>query len=338
MFLPVVLSLYQISSVSDLTAILLLLAADLCVFGVTTAYIVTRYKNMKLRIEREEALRQMEIEREEYKLSEQKLELGRRYRHDMRHHFAAIRGLLVQGDRGQVVEYLNTLEEGLGEIEQRSYCRNTVINAVLSTLLSRAERAGIAVSVRAVIPGDIPFESSDVSILLANSLENAVNACMQVKGERTLELSAECTGGKFKCHIKNSVAARVALGEDGLPIATKTDEHGYGMTSIRYIVQKYSGVLKCESTEESFSIRLVLFETSDVSSPRRRKRGSVRALTAVPLGLVAAIISLNCMPATVSALEDVPVLGAAVSAVDFRNWGFGWGGQRAGCHLSPDGQ
>ncbi len=89
------------------------------------------------------------------------------------------------------------------------------------------------------------------------------------------------------------------------------------MTSIRYIVQKYSGVLKCESTEESFSIRLVLFETSDVSSPRRRKRGSVRALTAVPLGLVAAIISLNCMPATVSALEDVPVLGAAVSAVDF---------------------
>ena len=73
------------------------------------------------------------------------------------------------------MEYLNTLEEGLGEIEQRSYCQNTVINAVLSTLLSRAERAGIAVSVRAVIPGDIPFESSDVSILLANSLENAVS-------------------------------------------------------------------------------------------------------------------------------------------------------------------
>ena len=192
MFLPVVLSLYQISSVSDLTAILLLLAADLCVFGVTTAYIVTRYKNMKLRIEREEALRQVEIEREEYKLSEQKLELGRRYRHDMRHHFAAIRGLLVQGDTGQVVEYLNTLEEGLGEIEQRSYCRNTVINAVLSTLLSRAERAGIAVSVRAVIPGDIPFESSDVSILLANSLENAVKADFARNLSQYLAAVIEC--------------------------------------------------------------------------------------------------------------------------------------------------
>ena len=43
MFLPVVLSLYQISSVSDIAAILLLLATDLCVFGVMTAYLVTRH-------------------------------------------------------------------------------------------------------------------------------------------------------------------------------------------------------------------------------------------------------------------------------------------------------
>lgn len=191
-------------------------------------HIVTRYKNMKLRIEREEALRQVEIEREEYKLSEQKLELGRRYRHDMRHHFAAIRGLLVQGDTGQVVEYLNTLEEGLGEIEQRSYCRNTVINAVLSTLLSRAERAGIAVSVRAVIPGDIPFESSDVSILLANSLENAVNACMQVKGERTLELSAECTGGKFKWSFY--------INENGLLVIAFADDTISPMGSVSFVI------------------------------------------------------------------------------------------------------
>lgn len=90
------------------------------------------------------------------------------------------------------MEYLNTLEEGLGEIEQRSYCRNTVINAVLSTLLSRAERAGIAVSVRAVIPGDIPFESSDVSILLANSLENAVKADFARNLSQYLAAMIEC--------------------------------------------------------------------------------------------------------------------------------------------------
>ena len=101
MFLPVVLSLYQISSVSDIAAILLLLATDLCVFGVMTAYLVTRHKNTKLRAEREETLRQMEFEREEYKLSEQKLELGRRYRHDMRHHFAASAGSWRRATRGR---------------------------------------------------------------------------------------------------------------------------------------------------------------------------------------------------------------------------------------------
>lgn len=326
MFLPVVLSLYQISSVSDIAAILLLLATDLCVFGVMTAYLVTRHKNTKLRAEREETLRQMEFEREEYKLSEQKLELGRRYRHDMRHHFAAICGILAQGDTGQVEEYLNALEEGLGGIEQRGYCQNTVINAVLSNLLGRAERAGVDVRVQVNIPKDIPFESSDVSILLANALENAVNACIRAEeGKRALTLSAECADGKFKCMIANSVAARVPLGQDGLPVAARTEEHGYGMASIRYIVQKYSGVLRCESAGESFSVRLVLFEKSDVRHKGRKKRVGTRALTAVPLGLVALLLSFNCMPATVSALEDVPVLGAAVAAVDFRNWGFGWG-------------
>ena len=326
MFLPVVLSLYQISSVSDIAAILLLLATDLCVFGVMTAYLVTRHKNTKLRAEREETLRQMEIEREEYKLSEQKLELGRRYRHDMRHHFAAIRGILAQGDTGQVEEYLDALEEGLGGIEQRGYCQNTVINAVLSNLLGRAERAGVDVRVQVNIPKDIPFEGSDVSILLANALENAVNACIRAEeGKRALTLSAECADGKFKCMIANSVAARVPLGQDGLPVAARTEEHGYGMASIRYIVQKYSGVLRCESADESFSVRLVLFEKSDVRHKGRKKRVGTRALTAVPLGLVALLLSFNCMPATVSALEDVPVLGAAVAAVDFRNWGFGWG-------------
>ena len=326
MFLPVVLSLYQISSVSDIAAILLLLATDLCVFGVMTAYLVTRHKNTKLRAEREETLRQMEFEREEYKLSEQKLELGRRYRHDMRHHFAAIRGILAQGDTGQVEEYLDALEEGLGGIEQRGYCQNTVINAVLSNLLGRAERAGVDVRVQVNIPKDIPFESSDVSILLANALENAVNACIRAEeGKRALTLSAECADGKFKCMIANSVAARVPLGQDGLPVAARTEEHGYGMASIRYIVQKYSGVLRCESADESFSVRLVLFEKSDVRHKGRKKRVGTRALTAVPLGLVALLLSFNCMPATVSALEDAPVLGAAVAAVDFRNWGFGWG-------------
>ena len=300
---------------SDIAAILLLLATDLCVFGVMTAYLVTRHKNTKLRAEREETLRQMEFEREEYKLSEQKLELGRRYRHDMRHHFAAIRGILAQGDTGQVEEYLDALEEGLGGIEQRGYCQNTVINAVLSNLLGRAERAGVDVRVQVNIPKDIPFEGSDVSILLANALENAVNACIRAEeGKRALTLSAECADGKFKCMIANSVAARVPLGQDGLPVAARTEEHGYGMASIRYIVQKYSGVLRCESAGESFSVRLVLFEKSDVRHKGRKKRVGTRALTAVPLGLVALLLSFNCMPATVSALEDVPVLGAAVAA------------------------
>ena len=323
--LPVALSLYQISSVSDITAIILLLAADICVFGVIVAYIVARAKNLKLQAEQENIRRQIELEREEYRITEQKLELGRQYRHDMRHHFAAIRGLLKQGDTAKLEQYLNSLDDG-SSFEQRAYCKNSVINAVMSALLERAERAGIAVSARVKIPEEITFESSDLSIVLANAVENSINACAAVAdGERVINLTAECEGGKFTLCIENTVASHICLGEDGLPLTKKTEEHGHGLSSIKYIVDKYSGVMSCNSTDDRFTIKLVLFGAVEGQPVRRRRRTVARVCAAVPVTLLAAVLTLNCLPSTASALERIPVLGSAISAVDFRTWGFGWG-------------
>lgn len=324
--LPVVLSLYQLASVADVTGTILLLSADVCVFAVTVAYIVVKHKNISLQTERADIERQIELEREEYRMAEQKLELGRRYRHDMRHHFAAIRGLLKQGDTEGLEEYLNSLDDGLSLIGQRAYCKNKVVNAVFSSLAGRAERAGIALSARMNIPDDAPFESSDLSIVVANALENSINACADVaRGAASIEVVADCSSDKFAFFIENSVASAIALGEDGLPLSEKTEEHGYGMSSICYIVEKYSGMLECKSTDNRFSVRLVLFSAGSERPPGPKKRRATRACAAVPLTFIAAVLALNCMPATVNALEGVLVLGDAIAAVDFRTWGFGWG-------------
>lgn len=324
--LPVVLSLYRLASVADVTGTILLLSADVCVFAVTVAYIVVKHKNISLQTERADIERQIELEREEYRMAEQKLELGRRYRHDMRHHFAAIRGLLKQGDTEGLEEYLNSLDDGLSLIGQCAYCKNKVINAVFSSLAGRAKRAGIALSARMNIPDDAPFESSDLSIVVANALENSINACAQVaRGAASIEVVADCSSGKFAFFIENSVASAISLGEDGLPLSEKTEEHGYGMSSIRYIVEKYSGMLECKSTDDRFSVRLVLFSAEGERPSGPKKRRVARACAFVPLTLAAAVVALNCMPATVSVLEGVPVLGDAIAAVDFRSWGFGWG-------------
>lgn len=323
--LPVMLSLYQISSVVDVTAIILLLAADVCVFAVTVAFIVVMHNNYGLQTERENIRRQIALEREEYKITEQKLELGRRYRHDMRHHFAAIRGLLQQGDARGVEEYLDSLDDGIASFEQRDYCKNAVINAVLSALLERARGADISVRAEADIAENIPFESSDIGIVLANAVENAVNACGGVQGERNIYISACCDSVKFTLSVENSVASAIPLDEDGLPVAKKSEEHGYGLASIKYIVEKYNGMISCGCSDSTFRLKLVLFAAAPEGGAPRRKRAARRAFAAVPATLIAGIIALNCLPSTAGALEGIPVVGTVVSALDFRSWGFGWG-------------
>ena len=267
--LPVMLSLYQISSVVDVTAIILLLAADVCVFAVTVAFIVVMHNNYGLQTERENIRRQIALEREEYKITEQKLELGRRYCHDMRHHFAAIRGLLQQGDARGVEEYLDSLDDGIASFEQRDYCKNAVINAVLSALLERARGEDISVRAEADIAENIPFESSDIGIVLANAVENAVNACGGVQGERNIYISACCDSVKFTLSVENSVASAIPLDEDGLPVAKKSEEHGYGLASIKYIVEKYNGMISCGCSDSTFRLKLVLFAAARRKAARR---------------------------------------------------------------------
>ena len=327
LFFLIGLSLYQRDSLWNFSAILLILLADISVFFVIVGYINARCRSEKLKREREHIERQIAAERAEYKMTEQKLELGRRYRHDMRHHFAAIKGLIRQGNIEKIGEYVDSLGVGLNSLEQRIYCKNAVVNAVLSALLGRAEELGIAVETNLNIPEGTEIENSDICSVLSNVVENAVEACAAVaEGKRKLSVSADCGAqNRLMLSVVNSAAGKVELGGDGLPAVGRTEEHGYGLASVKCIVDRYDGLMQCESTEDSFSLRIVLFGGAKIR-PKNRKKGRVpRALALVPVFLAAAILTLNVMPATVSALENVPLLGKAVRVIDFRNWGFGWG-------------
>ena len=325
LFLLLGLSLYEKDSTRNAASILLLLMADVAVFAVIVGYIGARDKSEKLKNERERIERQIALERSEYALAEQKLQLGRRYRHDMRHHYAAIKGLVQQGDTDAALAYVEQLGEGLAELEQRAYCKNPLVNAVLSACMEKAEGLGIAVDLNLDIPEQIPFDDSDICAVLANAAENAVNACAKIaEGERRISVAAAYDGkNKLTVSVQNSTAGRVPLGEDGFPAAERTEEHGWGLVSVRHIAEKYSGMLQCTANERSFTLRAVLFALADAPKKRANRRANVRTLAAVPAVLLSAILALNFMPATVDALEGV--FGTPVAVIDFRRWGFGWG-------------
>ncbi len=328
LFLLCGLSLYQADSTRGAAVIILLLLVDATVFAVLLAFIRARFHSERLRLERERMERQIAVERAEYRLTEQKLELGRRYRHDMRHHFAAIRGLIRQGDTEKIGQYLDSLGEGLREFEQKTWCKNAVVNAVLSALIDRAAQSGVEVEAAVNIPAETAIDSADICAAVANTLENALNACLLAREEdRKISIRADYGGqDKFTLAVENGVREKIPLGEDGLPKGRKSEEHGYGLDSVRYIAEKYSGFFVCQSGERTFAIRLVLFGAGRGERAEGGKgRNKPRLIAGIAAAALAAVFSLNCMPGTVSALESLPGVGPAFQIIDFRNWGFGWG-------------
>ena len=65
-----------------------------------------------------ENIRLMEVQRQDYDALCQKMEVGRIYRHDMRHHLAAMEGLLQYEDNSGALQYVRSLSGGLEEITE----------------------------------------------------------------------------------------------------------------------------------------------------------------------------------------------------------------------------
>ena len=132
---------------------------------------------------------------------------------------------------------------------------------MLSALIDRAAQSGVEVEVAVNIPAETAIDSADICAAVANTLENALNACLLAREEdRKISIRADYGGqDKFTLAVENGVREKIPLGEDGLPKGRKSEEHGYGLDSVRYIAEKYSGFFVCQSGERQFAIRLVLF-------------------------------------------------------------------------------
>ena len=100
----------------------------------------------------------------------------------------------------------------------------------------------------------------DIYALFSNILDNAIEAAQQVplSTGRVICLNIARRGNLTSISLENS-CARAAAFRDGLPLTTKEDaeRHGFGVKSIRYIVEKYGGTMEISQSEGRFSLNIM---------------------------------------------------------------------------------
>lgn len=308
---------YYLSSTTDIAALFLLFLT-----AVISVYVLIRLM-ISLEAERRarEEQRQMEALRMDYEVLQKKLALGRGYRHDMRHHMAALTAMLQQKDYDGALRYVSLWQGQLVQFETETWCRNPAVNAVLSAYLTQARETGCKLKVEVKLPAEYPFEETDLCVVLANALENAVHACEALPDgmSRHIKLSVALTDQRrLTVSVENTCAETLAFDENGFPIVPRREGHGQGLKSIATVAEKYHGLFQCACEGGVFSLHVVLLDNSD--KPRRfhRARG-------VAAAVFMCCLLLNCMPAVAEALEAVPGLGSLVRVVDLRTYFWKWG-------------
>ncbi len=204
--------------------------------------------------------RQIELQRRDYSMICQKMELSRIYRHDMHHHLIVLEGLMLQDNASGALRYIQELSGKLLSLTQTIWSANTAVNAVLTAYLTQAEEAGCRVNADVRIPADLPYGEMDLCIILANTLENAINACREIETEKQITVKLELTQNhRLTLSVENTCPAPVEFGVNGLPIAPLREGHGLGLRSVQTVTDKYGGLLQCSWKEQRFHIQVVLF-------------------------------------------------------------------------------
>lgn len=178
-------------------------------------------------------------------------------RHDLRHRLRSILTMLENGSIEEAKEYIRASSSRYDGTRVEKLCQNPILDAVLSTFFADAKKQGIEVRSELAIPHELPVDATDLSIVFANALENAINAASRLpEGERHIKCRYKI-GPRHMIQISNTYEGEVEFDERGYPVSHEA-EHGIGTRSIAAFCERYGALLSYKAEDGWFHVRIML--------------------------------------------------------------------------------
>ena len=211
---------------------------------------------------------QMDLYGKHYAQMQEQIENNRRLRHDLNHHMRALQGYLYQGEPDKAEEYLVHFLKNTRSCEVSKICDNPIVNMLVSHYYSLAKKNHIAFAVRIDIPKQLFIHNSDLSVLLGNLLENAMEAASHAPDNcRSICFHMSCSGNMLVIAVDNGFNGTAKL-QNHQYLSTKPNHNGLGLKTLENIAKKYGGGASFthEGTIFHSSVMLTLMEQEAYSS------------------------------------------------------------------------
>ena len=162
--------------------------------------------------------------------------------------------------KGKLQEYISNIVDDTEEFSMLLNVENTIIKAVLYNKGQRAEKLGVqyTYNIKSNFK-DISLDNSELTVILSNLLNNAIEATSMIK-KKELEVILEEDNRYYIINVKNRTEG--LKGEDlsnifKMGYSTKGEGRGYGLYNVKNIVDKYRGKIQLSLEEDIMNIKIL---------------------------------------------------------------------------------
>lgn len=177
----------------------------------------------------------------------------RGYKHDFHNHLQTLKGYIEAGESERALKYIEELDYGVMNTDTLLKTGNVSVDVILSAKIAKAKSKGINVTVKANLPDNLNVTDVELSIVIGNLLDNAIEACTaSTDKEPFIRVYLVMKSNMLYFSMLNSSGDK--LKKDGsLFNSKKGGFHGFGLRRAESIIEKHGGWIKYNSEDGAFS-------------------------------------------------------------------------------------
>lgn len=189
--------------------------------------------------------------------------LTAKVRHDIKNYITCALRMAEKKDFEELTKFLEKLsEEKIDSITSYVNVKRSVLGAVLNSKISNAKRKNIDIQCYLLSEFD-SISDMDMGILLANLLDNALEACEKNVEKPEIIIKTWAEAGYYFLEISNTVESDILINNPELKTnKDNSDLHGVGLRTVRDIVKKYDGMMSFEQKGCIFHVYVSLEKTA----------------------------------------------------------------------------
>ncbi len=165
--------------------------------------------------------------------------------HDLNKHLISVRSYLKSRQIDDAINYIDKMVNiNFGNLGDLSKTGNAIIDSILNIKLQEAKNKDIIVTTKLQIPENLSIDSFDITVILGNIIDNAIEAASESIADKKLNIIMLYNRRRILVKVENTYSGRIVIKQGELQ-TTKSDSitHGIGLQNVKHVVERYAGTM-----------------------------------------------------------------------------------------------